>query len=253
MRSRRRAPGTVLARSRSIPVVSVHPPERGQRVLARVQSTNGVLRRAGGKTAKCSSGRSGSPCRSPATRTTTPRIMPPICICRATPASPASRAACGSRRAILYPNTMIVWAMNGPKPLPNIHGGPVRLIVPGWSGSASLAEMADAHHHPRQGDGPGMTEFSYRVGDQADGARGQGRSGEFPDPGIDAGALHHHQSGQRRQVRRRHQGAETARRLLGRRSHRQAGGYLDRFRRHWQGATLEKPKNKYDWQRWTAT
>src|SRR5689334_12290572 len=34
------------------------------------------------------------------------------------------------------PNTVIVWAMNG-KPLPNIHGGPVRLIVPGWAGSAS--------------------------------------------------------------------------------------------------------------------
>jgi len=33
------------------------------------------------------------------------------------------------------PNTMIVWAMNG-QPLPNIHGGPVRLIVPGWAGSA---------------------------------------------------------------------------------------------------------------------
>ena len=47
------------------------------------------------------------------------------------------------------PNTLIVWAMNG-KPLPNIHGGPVRLIVPGWAG-LGLAEMADAHHHPRQG------------------------------------------------------------------------------------------------------
>ena len=39
--------------------------------------------------------------------------------------------------------------MNG-KPLPNIHGGPVRLIVPGWAGSASQ-KVADAHHHPRQG------------------------------------------------------------------------------------------------------
>ena len=44
---------------------------------------------------------------------------------------------------------MIVWAMNG-QPLPNIHGGPVRLIVPGWAG-LGVAEMADAHHHPRQG------------------------------------------------------------------------------------------------------
>ena len=34
------------------------------------------------------------------------------------------------------PNTLMVWGMNG-QPLPNIHGGPVRLFVPGWAGSAS--------------------------------------------------------------------------------------------------------------------
>ncbi len=34
------------------------------------------------------------------------------------------------------PETMIVWAMNG-QPLSNIHGAPVRLVVPGWPGSAS--------------------------------------------------------------------------------------------------------------------
>ena len=33
-------------------------------------------------------------------------------------------------------NTLIAWAMNG-QPLPRIHGYPLRLIVPGWVGSAS--------------------------------------------------------------------------------------------------------------------
>ena len=33
-------------------------------------------------------------------------------------------------------NNLIVFAMNG-QPLPNIHGGPVRLIIPGWPGSVS--------------------------------------------------------------------------------------------------------------------
>ena len=39
--------------------------------------------------------------------------------------------------------------MNG-KPLPNIHGGPVRLIVPGWPGSASQKWLTRITH-PRQG------------------------------------------------------------------------------------------------------
>jgi DMSO/TMAO reductase YedYZ molybdopterin-dependent catalytic subunit len=34
------------------------------------------------------------------------------------------------------PNTLIAWAMND-KPLPRVHGYPLRLVVPGWVGSAS--------------------------------------------------------------------------------------------------------------------
>jgi DMSO/TMAO reductase YedYZ molybdopterin-dependent catalytic subunit len=36
----------------------------------------------------------------------------------------------------LNPNVMLVWEMNG-QPLPAEHGGPVRLLVPGWGGIAS--------------------------------------------------------------------------------------------------------------------
>src|SRR6266404_3498782 len=60
------------------------------------------------------------------------------------------------------PNTMIVWSMNG-QPLPNIHGGPVRLIVPGWAGSASQKWLTRITIRDREHDGPGMTEFSYRL------------------------------------------------------------------------------------------
>src|SRR3954470_2867777 len=60
------------------------------------------------------------------------------------------------------PNTLIVWAMNG-QPLPNIHGGPVRLVVPGWPGSASQKWLTRIWVRDREHDGPGMTEFSYRV------------------------------------------------------------------------------------------
>ena len=60
------------------------------------------------------------------------------------------------------PNTLIVWAMNG-QPLPNIHGGPVRLVVPGWAGSASQKWLTRITIRDKEHDGPGMTEFSYRV------------------------------------------------------------------------------------------
>jgi len=36
----------------------------------------------------------------------------------------------------MEPNTLIAWAMND-QPLPHVHGHPLRLVVPGWVGSAS--------------------------------------------------------------------------------------------------------------------
>ena len=37
----------------------------------------------------------------------------------------------------MEPHTMVVWAMNGAA-LPKIHGYPLRMVVPGWVGSASI-------------------------------------------------------------------------------------------------------------------
>ena len=53
-------------------------------------------------------------------------------------------------------HSLVVGEMNG-APLPAIHGGPVRLLIPGWPGSAShkwltRIELRDVEH-----DGPGMT------------------------------------------------------------------------------------------------
>jgi len=60
------------------------------------------------------------------------------------------------------PNTLIAFAMNG-EPLPNIHGGPVRLIVPGWTGSASQKWLNKVTLRDKEHDGPGMTGTAYRV------------------------------------------------------------------------------------------
>jgi DMSO/TMAO reductase YedYZ molybdopterin-dependent catalytic subunit len=61
----------------------------------------------------------------------------------------------------LEPNTLIAWAING-EPLPKVHGFPLRAIVPGWVGSASIKwlvgiEVLDA---PFKGT---YMDDSYRV------------------------------------------------------------------------------------------
>ena len=60
------------------------------------------------------------------------------------------------------PDSMIVWAMNG-QPLPNIHGGPVRLLYPGWPGSASQKWLTRIVIRDKEHDGPGMGGTSYRL------------------------------------------------------------------------------------------
>ena len=62
----------------------------------------------------------------------------------------------------LEEHTLLVWAMNG-EPLPFIHGGPLRLIVPGWPGSLSQKWLKRIWIRDREHDGPGMTGLSYRL------------------------------------------------------------------------------------------
>ncbi|MBX9933040.1 MAG: molybdopterin-dependent oxidoreductase [Methylobacterium sp.] len=57
---------------------------------------------------------------------------------------------------------LVVFAMNG-EPLPNIHGGPVRLVVPGWPASLSHKWLTRITIRDREHDGQGMTGTSYRV------------------------------------------------------------------------------------------
>src|SRR5918993_256346 len=57
---------------------------------------------------------------------------------------------------------LVVWAMNGAA-LPNIHGGPVRLLIPGWPGSLSSRWLKRVWVRDREHDGQGMGGTSYRV------------------------------------------------------------------------------------------
>jgi sulfite oxidase len=150
------------------------------------------------------------------------------------------------------PNTLIVWAMNG-QPLPNIHGGPVRLVVPGWAGSASQKWLTKITIRDKEHDGPGMTEFSYRVAikPMVPGDKGDPKNMKIlesmpvrsiitsPANGTKVGAG-------AKELKLR--GAAWAGDL----TVKQVDVSTD-FGATWQKTALGKPKNKYDWQRWTAT
>jgi DMSO/TMAO reductase YedYZ molybdopterin-dependent catalytic subunit len=59
-------------------------------------------------------------------------------------------------------HTLLAWAMNG-KPLPAVHGFPLRLVTPGWPGSTSAKWLKRIWVRDRVHDGPKMGGYSYRV------------------------------------------------------------------------------------------
>src|SRR5499426_1590838 len=65
-------------------------------------------------------------------------------------------------KKLMDENNLIVWAMNG-RPLPNIHGFPVRLVIAGWPGSVSAKWLNRIWVRDKYHDGPGMGQTSYRV------------------------------------------------------------------------------------------
>ena len=60
------------------------------------------------------------------------------------------------------PHTILAWEMNG-EPLPAYHGFPLRLICPGWPASTSGKWLKRITVRDRIHDGAKMTGYSYRV------------------------------------------------------------------------------------------
>lgn len=149
------------------------------------------------------------------------------------------------------PDSMIIWAMNG-KPLPNIHGGPVRLIYPGWAGSASQKWLTKIVIRDKEHDGPGMTGTSYRltVNPMVPGAKADPKNFKILESMPVRSIITNPANGTKlpggtRDVKLR--GASWAGDLTVRRV-----DVSTDYGMTWQPAKLEKPKNKYDWQRWTT-
>jgi DMSO/TMAO reductase YedYZ molybdopterin-dependent catalytic subunit len=155
-------------------------------------------------------------------------------------------------KKLMDENNLIVWAMNG-QPLPNIHGFPVRLVIPGWPGSVSSKWLTRIWVRDREHDGQGMGQFSYRVAIKPMVPGDKGDPKNFKD--LESMPV-------RSIITNPADGTKLSAgtRELKLRGASWAGDYTVKtvhvsidYGATWRAAKLEKPKNKYDWQRWTAT
>lgn len=149
-------------------------------------------------------------------------------------------------------HSLIVFAMNG-QPLPTIHGGPVRLLYPGWAGSASHKWVTRIWVRDKEHDGQGMTSTSYRTprvpmipGGKADDANMMILESMPVRSIVTSPANGAELPNGARQINLR--GAAWA----GDKTVRQVDVSID-YGQSWHKADLAQPRNRYDWQRWTAS
>lgn len=155
-------------------------------------------------------------------------------------------------KKLMDENNLVVFALNG-QPLPHIHGGPVRMLIPGWPGSVSAKWLSRIWLRDKVHDGPGMGQFSYRVaikpmvpGDKPDEKNFRDLESMPVRSIITSPANGSKLPAGSKDVKLR--GAAWA----GDFTVKQVDVSID-FGATWTRAKVESPKNKYDWQRWTAT
>lgn len=150
------------------------------------------------------------------------------------------------------PNTLIVWAMNG-QPLPNIHGGPVRLIYPGWAGSLSQKWLTKITIRDKEHDGPGMTEFSYRtaIKPMIPGDKGDPKNMKILESMPVRSIITSPGNGGKFAAGTRDiplRGAAWAGDNIV-----EAVDISIDYGSSWKPAKITPPRNRFDWQRWAAT
>lgn len=152
----------------------------------------------------------------------------------------------------LEPHSLIVWAMNG-EPLPLIHGGPLRLVVPGWPASLSSKWLNRVLVRKDPHTGQGMGGTSYRIptvpivpGSNADGKTNFTDMTSMPVRSIISSPA----NGTK---------LPAATREVSLRGAAWAGDHevakVDVSHdagQTWHAMTMAKPKNRYDWVRWTG-
>jgi sulfite oxidase len=149
-------------------------------------------------------------------------------------------------------NNLIVWAMNG-KPLESVHGAPVRLVIPGWPGSVSEKWLTRIWVRDKEHDGQGMGGTSYRVAIKPIPPGGKADPANFKDlESMPVRSIISNPSNGTKLAAGAREIALRGAAWAGDHTVRAVHLSLD-FGGTWQTATLGKPKNAYDWQRWTAT
>jgi sulfite oxidase len=149
-------------------------------------------------------------------------------------------------------NNLIVWAMNG-EPLPLIHGFPLRLVIAGWPGSVSSKWLTRIWVRDKPHDGQGMGGTSYRVPTRpiVPGSNDDGRT--FRDlESMPVRAIVTSPANGTKLAAGTKELALRGTSWAGDHTVRHVDLSLD-FGATWTRAKVDKPKNKYDWQRWTAT
>jgi sulfite oxidase len=149
-------------------------------------------------------------------------------------------------------HTLIAFKLNG-QDLPLIHGGPVRLVVPGWAGSLSTKWLTRIWIRDKEHDGPGMGGFSYRVPKKpiVPGSKGDDKDTAILEAMPVRSVITFPADGTR---------LPAGARKLDLRGHAWAGDadiksvdISTDYGATWKTAKVDAPKNKFAWQRFTAT
>jgi DMSO/TMAO reductase YedYZ molybdopterin-dependent catalytic subunit len=155
-------------------------------------------------------------------------------------------------KKLMDSNNLIAWAMNG-QPLPPVHGFPLRLVIAGWPGSVSAKWLTRIWVRDKVHDGQGMGGTSYRVAIKPIPPGGQADPANFKD--LESMPV-------RSIVTSPANGTKlpAGTKQIALRGAAWAGDYTVRgvdvsldFGASWRRTNLGRPRNAYDWQRWTAT
>ena len=149
-------------------------------------------------------------------------------------------------------HTLIAFKLNG-QDLPLIHGAPVRLIVPGWAGSLSTKWLTRIWIRDKEHDGPGMGGFSYRTPKKpiVPGSKGDDKDMAILESMPVRSVVTFPADGSR---------LPAGTKKLDLRGHAWAGDNEIKsvdistdYGATWKTAKVDAPKNKFAWQRFTAS